>query len=265
MERNTNRWDFDIDTYINPWIPPSILQKLPHQISRFLGYRASPRKELGSILVALWSLFGAFCGIAAVSAVFKYSGVFSELDPPIIIGSFGASAILEYGVIGSPLGQPRNCVLGHFLSAVCGVGVAKLFQLSSHFDDIKWVAGAVAVGLSSAVMSITNTSHPPGGATALLAAVDVSVARLGWYLLPYVLIGTTLMLGIALAVNNIQRQFPVFWWTPKDTGGRLWPVSKATEPDLEALEEQKVVHGRSDIPTSFDLPMGSDSSTASLK
>ncbi|KAF3194576.1 hypothetical protein TWF225_007103 [Orbilia oligospora] len=264
-KRNTTRWDFDIDNYINPWIPPSILQELPTSISRFLGYRTSPRKELGSILVAWWSLFGAFCGIAAVSAVFKYSGVFSELDPPLIIGSFGASAILEYGVIGSPLGQPRNCVLGHFVSAICGVGVAKLFQLNSHFEEIKWLAGAVSVGLASAVMSISNTSHPPGGATALLAAVDPNVARLGWYLLPYVLIGTTLMLGIALAINNIQRQFPVFWWTPKDTGGRLWPVSEATEPDLEALEEQKVVHGRSTIPMRSDGTAGSDSSTASLK
>ncbi|KAF3934272.1 hypothetical protein ABW19_dt0202349 [Dactylella cylindrospora] len=241
--------NFDIDDYINPWIPPSPLHHLPPFASRFLGYRAAPHKPIGNLLTAWWSFFGAFCGIAAFSAVVKYTGVFSNVDAPFVIGSFGASAILEYGAIGSPLGQPRNCVLGHFTSALTGICIAKLFKYSDDFEQIKWLAGALAVGTASAVMSFTNTSHPPGGATALLAAVDPSVEGMGWWLLPYVLLGTVVLLVVALAVNNIQRQFPIYWWTPKDTGGKLWPVVKATQPDLEALEEQKTRDEDSDSPT----------------
>ncbi|EWC46907.1 hypothetical protein DRE_03919 [Drechslerella stenobrocha 248] len=226
---------FDIDDYLNPWIPPNQLHRLPTPISRFLGYRSSPRPDVGGPLAACWSFLGAFCGIATASAFFKYSGIFSDVHAPFIIASFGASAILEYSVIGSPLGQPRNCVLGHFLSALTGICVAKLFRYSDKFDEIRWLAGALSVGVASAVMSLTNTSHPPGGATALLAAVDPVVEGMGWYLLPYVLLATVFLISVALLFNNIQRQFPIFWWTPKETGSKLWSPCRQSRD----LEEQK--------------------------
>ncbi|KAF2755849.1 HPP-domain-containing protein [Pseudovirgaria hyperparasitica] len=233
---------FDVDDYVNPYLPRSQVYRLPRCIAWFLGYRKTPRKDVGNVLIWWWSFFGAFCGIAAVCAIFKYSGALKHANPPIIIASFGASAVLEYGVIGSPLGQPRNCILGHFLSALSGICITKLFKYSDNFEEIKWLAGAVAVGLASSVMTFTNTAHPPGGATALLAAIDPDVEAMGWTLLPYVLIGTSVMLGIALLVNNIQRTFPVFWWTPRDVGGRLWNQEQSHQPDLEALEEQKITH-----------------------
>ncbi|EPS37114.1 hypothetical protein H072_9283 [Dactylellina haptotyla CBS 200.50] len=257
---NAKRWDLDIDEYINPWVPPSFVPKLPRFISRFLGYRATPQGDVGALLVAWWSFFGAFCGIATVSAVFKYSGVFSSVNAPFILGSFGASAILEYGVIGSPLGQPRNCILGHFVSALSGICIAKLFRYDHHFEEHKWIAGALAVGVSSGVMSLTNTSHPPGGATALLAVVDPVIEGMGWDLLPYVLIATLLLIGVALIINNIQRQFPIFWWTPKPTGCRLH-LSPRPGKDMEKQKEIDV--GRS---AGSDAPLPSTaSSTISSK
>jgi hypothetical protein len=128
----------------------------------------------------------------------------------------GAAAILEYNTIDSPLAQPRNLMLGHFLSAIVGIGITKLFALlpDGRFDDLRWLAGALAVGTSSLVMSVTKTIHPPAGATALLAATSPDITRLGWYLLPLVLLGSTLMLISACVINNIQRQFPIYWWTP---------------------------------------------------
>jgi hypothetical protein len=80
-------------------------------------------------------------------------------------------------------------------------------------------------------MGLTNTVHPPGGATALLAAVDPTVDAMGWFFVPLVLIGSLLMLGCALVVNNIQRQFPMFWWTPRDVG------RKRSSPDIEKTSE----------------------------
>ena len=67
-------------------------------------------------------------------------------------------------------------------------------------------------------MTLTKTIHPPAGATALLAATDPQVVRLGWYLLPVVLLCTALLLITALTFNNIQRQYPTFWWTPVEVG-----------------------------------------------
>ena len=65
-------------------------------------------------------------------------------------------------------------------------------------------------------MTLTNTVYPPAGATALLAAIDPTVQHLGWYLIPFVLLSTCLTLVVSLLVNNIQRRYPTYWWTPAD-------------------------------------------------
>jgi HPP family len=96
--------------------------------------------------------------------------------------------------------------------------VTKLFALlpEARFEDLRWLAGALAVGTSSFVMSATNTVHPPAGATALLAATSPEITALGWYLLALVFLGSILMLASACVINNIHRRFPIYWWTPVD-------------------------------------------------
>jgi len=49
----------------------------------------------------IWSWIGAFFGIAAVAFI-NYK-IFKGTDLVMIIGSFGASAVLIYGAIRSPL------------------------------------------------------------------------------------------------------------------------------------------------------------------
>ncbi|KAL9087423.1 MAG: hypothetical protein Q9159_003635 [Coniocarpon cinnabarinum] len=130
----------------------------------------------------------------------------------------GAAAILEYNTVASPLAQPRNLIFSHAFCSVIAVGITKLFALLPHdrFEDLRWLAGAIIVATCSVVMSITKTVHPPAGAMALLAATSPQISNLGWNLVPLVMIGAALMLGNALAINNIQRQFPLFWMTPVD-------------------------------------------------
>ena len=63
-------------------------------------------------------------------------------------------------------------------------------------------------------MQVTKTTHPPAGATALLAAVNAEVYNISWYYLPVVLLSSMLVLATALLLNNIQRRYPVFWLEP---------------------------------------------------
>lgn len=88
-------------------------------------------------------------------------------------------------------------------------------------------------------MTLTNTVYPPGGATAILAATDATVGALGWVYVPVVLLGSVLMLGVALLVNNVQRQYPAYWWTAQDVGkdarkegGDVEKVSRGNEKDV---------------------------------
>jgi CBS-domain-containing membrane protein len=124
-----------------------------------------------------------------------------------LIGSFGASSVLIYGAINSPLAQPRNLIGGHIVSAIIGVTVHKLIP-----NEI-WLSSALAVALSIVFMQITKTLHPPGGATALIANIgSEKIKALGYiYVLSPVLTGVLILFLVALIFNNItpNRRYPV--------------------------------------------------------
>ncbi|KAK2052467.1 HPP family protein [Colletotrichum caudatum] len=213
---NPREWDFDIDRFLNPFIPHPPWECLPYPIAHFFGYRKVKPSNVGNIVSILWACIGVFCGVAIVAIVSRQIPIFREHGAPIIVGSFGAAAVLEFYSIESPLAQPRNSVLGQVLSAVIGVAVNKLLQLSPHFESIRWLGGALSCALATTVMALTKTVHPPAGATALLAVVDDGVVHLGWLLVPIVTLGSVIMLVIALVINNVQRCFPQYWWSPGD-------------------------------------------------
>ncbi|KXH62604.1 HPP family protein [Colletotrichum nymphaeae SA-01] len=176
---NPRNWDFDIDRFLNPFVPPPPWKYLPYPISHFFGYRKSKPQNVGNLVSIFWACVGVFCGVAVVSIVSRQIPSFRDHGAPIIVGSFGAAAVLEFYSIESPLSQPRNSVFGQLLSAVVGVAICKLFQLSPHFDSIRWLGGALSCALATTVMALTKTVHPPAGATALLAVVDDGVVHLG--------------------------------------------------------------------------------------
>jgi len=156
---------------------------------------------------ALWSWLGACIGIGLCGYI---SARYCEpRDLTLIIGSFGASAVLVYAAIKSPLAQPRNLVGGHVLSALAGVASYQLF------GDILWIAAALSVSLAIVVMLITKTLHPPGGATALIAVIGgKKIHDLGFlYALLPAGAGALILLAVALLVNNLSenRRYPEYW------------------------------------------------------
>ena len=153
-----------------------------------------------------WSFVGSFTGIAVCG--YLSSRYFEPKDMTLIVASFGASAVLLYGAIKSPLAQPRNLVGGHLFSALIGVACFKVF-------GGVWMGAALAVSLSIAIMIVTRTLHPPGGATALLAVIGSDqIHRLGFlYAVLPIGLGAMVLLFVALVVNNISRHrnYPEYW------------------------------------------------------
>jgi CBS domain-containing membrane protein len=152
-----------------------------------------------------WSFIGSFFGIGFIA--YLQSQKLPISDVVYLIGSFGASSVLIYGVIESPLAQPRNLIGGHLVSAIIGVTVQKFVP------DILWLTAPLAVSFSIVFMQITKTLHPPGGATALIAVTGSdAIKNLGyWYVISPVLTGTLILLFIAIIFNNItsKRKYPV--------------------------------------------------------
>ncbi|KAF4589706.1 HPP family protein [Ophiocordyceps camponoti-floridani] len=206
-------WNWDLDRLINPLLPPPPWSRLPGWLSHFVGYRRTKTEPTGNVVVTFWAFVGVLASLLVISAVTTRVPLFEANGVPVIVGSFGAAAVLEFCTIESPLAQPRNAILGQIISAVAAIIVAKLFQLSNHFDQVRWVGGALACASATALMNLSGTVHPPAGATALLAVVDPRIVRLGWLLLPVIMLGCGLMLVLALLVDNIDRRFPLYWWT----------------------------------------------------
>ncbi|KAF8138524.1 hypothetical protein EV363DRAFT_1393970 [Boletus edulis] len=79
-----------------------------------------PLFPLRSILppyrVVLWSFIAAFCEVSVIQAAFQ-AHYFTQRAVPPIIGSHGASAVLIYAAINSPLEQSRTFISGHLIGA----------------------------------------------------------------------------------------------------------------------------------------------------
>ncbi|MGN6645117.1 MAG: HPP family protein [Cytophaga sp.] len=170
------------------------------RVSKYIIYK----ETLVDYKEHFWSFLGAFIGIGLIT--FFQSKVVTHQENIFLIGSFGASSVLVYGSIQSPLAQPRNLIGGHVLSALIGVTAYKLFP------DMLWLSAPFAVAMSIVLMQITKTLHPPGGATALIAVIgSEKIKHLGyWYVISPVLTGCLIMLAVALVFNNItsHRSYP---------------------------------------------------------
>lgn len=152
----------------------------------------------------LWTFIGSFSGIGLIGLL--SSRYFTASDNLFLIGSFGASSVLIYGAINSPLAQPRNLIGGHLICALVGVTIHKLVP-----GEV-WLTAALSVSLSIVAMQMTKTLHPPGGATALIANIgSAKIQALGyWYVLSPVLSGVIILLMVAVICNNAtsHRKYP---------------------------------------------------------
>jgi CBS-domain-containing membrane protein len=174
-------------------------------MSKMKGGAKSPPG--GPIHDLIWSWVGAVVGIGLCS--YLSSRYFEPRDLSLLIGSFGASAVLIYAAIKSPLAQPRNLVGGHVLSGLTGVACYQIF------GNTIWLAAALAVSLAIVVMLATKTLHPPGGATALIAVIGGPKVHSLGYLYAFLPAGAgaVILLLVAVVVNNLaeHRKYPEYW------------------------------------------------------
>lgn len=159
--------------------------RLPLAVSRFIGYRppaskppyapVSPLSWLKGVPLKyeVWATgwLGSFVGLLLVEAVMSAPTAFRDTySAPLIIASFGATAVLVYGAIDSPLSQPRNIIGGHVISAIVGVAITRLFVLNDsyqgylenrEFHPTTFINGALCMATAILAQFVTGTLHPP--------------------------------------------------------------------------------------------------------
>jgi len=168
------------------------------------GAKSPPGIRFAEIV---WSWVGSAIGIGLCG--YLSSEFFEPRDLTLLIGSFGASAVLVYGAPKSPFAQPRNVIGGHMLSGMIGVACFRCC------GEAIWLAAALAVSITTAAMLVTKTVHPPGGATALIAVIGgEKIHQLGFlYPLVPVGLGVLILVLVGLLVNNVprNRRYPEYW------------------------------------------------------
>ena len=123
--------------------------------------RTTPSLQ-GPILGATSSNVASLCLLELSQRLSGHSGHLPDYNPgwpSLLIGLFGASAVLLFWCNRPPLAQPRNLIGGHLVSAAVAVTMVELLGSTP-------LAMAFGVGLAIFVMNLTHTTHPPGGATA---------------------------------------------------------------------------------------------------
>lgn len=121
----------------------------------------------------------------------------------LVLGSFGASCVLIFGFPDVPFSQPRNVLVGHFLSSLIGL-------VALHTFGPSWWAMGLAVGTACAAMMATRTVHPPAGSNPVI----VFLSHAGWrFLLFPTLLGVLALVTVALLYNNLTRpaRYPQYW------------------------------------------------------
>lgn len=154
-----------------------------------------------------WSMISSSLAILLLSQLENIP--YLHADAPLIIGAFGASAVLLFACPQSPYAHPYNVLIGHLLSACIGVTA---FQIVGEANSISMV---LAVSVAIGMMQLTHSLHPPGGATALIAVIGTeSIHNLGYfYLLTPVGMGVMILLIVAYVTNNLFKaeRWPVVW------------------------------------------------------
>lgn len=150
----------------------------------------------GRVLACL----GAIVGIALTGLVAALvTGHGAHL--PVIVAPIGASAVLVFAVPASPLAQPWPVIGGNTLSALVGIAVARLVH-----DPV--LATGLAVGLAIAVMSLTRSLHPPGGAAALTAVIGGPAVASAGFLFAFlpVALDSLLLVALGWCFHRLLRQ-----------------------------------------------------------
>ncbi|MGE0050542.1 MAG: HPP family protein [Arcobacter sp.] len=159
------------------------------------GVELPPKSSIYEIAFA-W--LGGFISIFIIGYFTKF------YDNLLVMGSFGASCVLLFGFPKSPFSQPRNVILGHFLSTF--IGLVFLHILGNEYWSM-----ALALATAIAVMLATNTVHPPAGSNPLI----VFLLGANWdYLVFPSLIGAIILVIVALFYNNLHknRAYPQYWF-----------------------------------------------------
>ena len=118
-----------------------------------------------------------------------------------LIASFGSTMVLLYGYSESPFAQPKNIILGHFLTALIGIIFLNFVPLPIFLNI------PLAVGFGVMFMILFKVTHPPAGGNPIIVIIgSVSFD----YLLTPVFVGSIIVVVFGIIINKFlfKKEYP---------------------------------------------------------
>jgi len=185
---------------------------------------------------------GSFTGIGTLGLIHTYLFPHITFAPLVmLVGSFGAMAVLLFGQPGAPVSQPWNAIAGNSVGAFAGVSVYEGAALLGLEGQI-WLTGALAVSLAIVGQERLRAQHPPGGATALLFTLMPNLQVLHYtYVLCPAFVGAVIFALLSMTINNLSevRSYPLCTYPLN-----LEPEPAAPAPDPEVALKDGAPRGR---------------------
>ncbi len=149
-------------------------------------------------------------GIMATLAVITHT--------PFIFPSLGPTAFLFFYTPTAPAASPRNTIIGHAIGIVAGYLSLVVTGLTNAGPalavGVTWprvIAAALSLGLTSGLMVLLKSPHPPAGATTLI--ISLGILTHPWQLL-LLMIAVILLTLQALGINRLAGiAYPI--WNPR--------------------------------------------------
>ncbi|GAC1355046.1 MAG: hypothetical protein NVS4B11_20800 [Ktedonobacteraceae bacterium] len=136
---------------------------------------------------------------------------------PFIFPSLGPTAFLFFYTPTAPSASPRNTIIGHAIGVVAGYLSLVVTGLTlagpALVVGVTWprvLAAALSLGLTSGLMVLLKSPHPPAGATTLI--ISLGILTHPWQLL--LLMGAVVLLTLqAIVINRLAGiSYPL--WSP---------------------------------------------------
>ena len=162
-------------------------------------------------VLALFSFINGCISIGLMSALAVIT------HSPLIFPSLGPTAFLFFYTPLAPSASPRNTLVGHAIGAAAGYFSLVVTGLTmagpALSEGVTWprvIAAGLSLGLTSGVMVLLKSPHPPAGATTLI--VSLGILRQPWQLV--FLMGAVVLLTLqAIAINRLAG-IPYPLWNP---------------------------------------------------
>src|SRR6266567_3820174 len=164
--------------------------------------------------VPILALFGFIngcisIGLMSILALITHS--------PFIFPSLGPTAFLFFYTPTAPAASPRNTIIGHAIGVAAGYFSLVVTGLTMAGPalavGVTWprvIAAALSLGLTSGLMVLLKSPHPPAGATTLI--ISLGILTKPWQLL-LLMMAVILLTLQAIAINRAAG-IPYPLWNP---------------------------------------------------